>query len=193
MGVALEDHDGCNRATGRGMNETARQTGWAGPGVGNESGAGTRAGRTRPTEVNVSLPEPCYRWRPTLVHTQGWVRLCLLALVLLATPAQAAGPDWKIGRAVIGQGGVLKLSLRNQGQEGATTVTLAGRWTQGARSPADALASLPRLGSFTRQVAGKHTAILQVGLGVLGPRPEGASLELVLWTGQRVTDQRIVP
>ncbi|HEB60153.1 MAG TPA: hypothetical protein ENJ01_13090 [Gammaproteobacteria bacterium] len=139
------------------------------------------------------MPYRCYQREVTLIHTQGWVRLCLLAmLLLLAGPAQAAGPDWKIGRAVVSQGGVLKLSLRNQGEVGTATVTLAGRWTQGGKSPASSLASLPRLGSFSRQVARKHTAILQAGLGMLGPRPEGAALELVLWTDQRVTDHRLI-
>lgn len=55
------------------------------------------------------------------------------------------------------------------------------------------LRSFTQLGSYTREVALKQTAILDVSLQPLGPPPSGRpALELVILTGSQETDRQVI-
>jgi hypothetical protein len=118
-----------------------------------------------------------------------------LLIGLIGTVAAAPRePFWKIGRAVIqydakGQKELLlRLSLRNEGNPGKTPVQILGRWKQGRESKFILLVRL------TTEVELKQTAIGVVSLKPLEPVPLGRpSLELLVVTGTRETDQTIVP
>jgi hypothetical protein len=130
------------------------------------------------------------------IWSRGVILLIGLLLIGLMGPASAAPrePYWKIGRAVIqydakGQKELLlRLSLRNEGNPGKTPVQILGRWKQGRDSKFTLLVRL------TTEVELKQTAIGVVSLKPLNPLPPGRpSLELLVVTGTRETDQTIVP
>lgn len=110
----------------------------------------------------------------------------------------------------------LKLSIRNKGPGGTEQVAIYGRWSgkkdrtgRRYRAGRDApplnqapvrraqkgsLRDFFRLGLFTREVARKQTAILEVSLRSLGPMPRNArSVELIILSGQVETDRRFIP
>lgn len=136
--------------------------------------------------------------------------VCVMVVALLslrgAQPAGAAGqgPVWTVGRATVqvkvdrtGQRRpMLKISLRNQGTPGRAPVQLFGRWAPDGklqRMDETKLRRLARLGRFAREVALKRTAIVEVPLTPLRRRPKGSpAIELVVQTGSRITDHRLV-
>ncbi len=132
-------------------------------------------------------------WRR--VWSNGWVVLAGIFLMGLIGPVAAAPPEpyWKVGRAIIQQdrtgsdGLFLKLSLRNEGKPGKASVEILGRWKGGRR---DNFVLLERL---TKEVALKQTAVVVIALEPLKPVPPGTpSLELLVMTGSRETDQKVV-
>ncbi len=133
-----------------------------------------------------------------------------MVLVLLFSGRERAvaaseAPVWTAGRAMVqvkvdraGQRRLmLKLSLRNQGSPGHAPVQLFGRWARDGkleRLDQTELPRLERLGRFSREVALKRTAIVEVPLTPLRRRPSGTpALELVIQTGSRITDHQLVP
>ncbi len=133
----------------------------------------------------------------------------VILLILVAGPeliaAASQEPVWTAGRAAIHvkKDGTsqrrltLKLSLRNQGSPGRASVQLLARWSRdGKLKQLDQkeLQGLAQLGRFSREVALKRTAIIEVPLSPLRHRPSGnPKLELIIRTGSRITDHRLVP
>lgn len=111
-------------------------------------------------------------------------------------------PDWKVGRAVIqseqGQGRrtlLLKLSLRNKGRPGNVKVRLSARWTRQQKLRplrSEDMKTFHTLGTYQREVALKQTAILNVSLEALKPRPRNSRLELIIYTGKRRSEHRLL-
>lgn len=142
--------------------------------------------------------------------TGSSIFLCVMVVALLSlrgaerAAAAGQGPVWTAGRATVevkadrtGQRRpVLKISLRNQGSPGRAPVQLFGRWARHGkleRMNETELRRLARLGRFAREVALKRTAIVEVPLTPLRRRPRGSpGLELVIQTGSRITDHRLV-
>lgn len=102
-------------------------------------------------------------------------------------------PFWKVGRAVIqldaqGQKELrLKLSLRNEGKPGKTPVQILGKWKKMKGKEFTLLSKL------TKEVELKQTAIVVISLEPLEPIPPGRPpLELIIKTGSRETDQKVI-
>ena len=138
-------------------------------------------------------------------------RILFLAVVITLSliafsAASAKGPSWKVGRAVIfkvqatnqEKGGlVLKLSLRNK-HAGNVAVTIYGRWQRTQQEKPrklkqGELKNFKKLGRFSKEVAFRKTAILKIPLGPVGRRsPNKTHLELIVMTGSRITDHKLV-
>jgi len=124
--------------------------------------------------------------------------LLLLTLFMASSVALAQSSSWKVGRGVIsgagaGSGLSLKISLRNTGAPSSDTVRVMGRWSGSAPGRSNIteaeLTGLVELGLFTREVKMKQTAILDMWLGPLGPRPVGVrALEVAIITGKGISD-----
>jgi hypothetical protein len=72
-----------------------------------------------------------------------------------------------------------------------------GRWTRSGPGKkaisGGELTSFIELGLFTREVKMKQTAILDMWLGPLGPRPDGIrALEVAIITGEDITDGIVI-
>jgi len=139
------------------------------------------------------------RWR-----SSAYVLAAALLAVMLTSSGAAAGEgaSWKVGRGVIsgsgaGSGLSLKISLRNAGAPSTGAVRVLGRWT-GSRPGRKKisrreLSGFRELGLFTREVEMKKTAILEMTLAPLGPRPAGRrAVEVAVITGSGITDGVVI-
>jgi len=116
--------------------------------------------------------------------------LFLVTVLLYGTSlVEASDSAWKAGRAKIEASGdvlTLRLSLRNEGKAGRESLEILGRWKNTG-------ADYKKLGSYTKEVALKQTAILMVPLKALGTAPAGSALEITLKTGSKDTDHQVIP
>lgn len=128
-----------------------------------------------------------------------WVMTFFLMAFCGTANAENASPVWKVGRAKIeaknddaGQERLLlRLSLRNDGKPGKAPLEIKGRWSAKDNSKPE---GLKKLGTYTREVALKQTAILVISLEPLGGVPQkNISLELVILTGSQETDRQDIP
>ncbi len=90
-----------------------------------------------------------------------------------------------------GQNLILRLSLRNEGEPGKAHLKIKGKWAtvEGNKKPDN----LKNLGSYTREVALKQTAILVISLEPLGSMTHGATaLFLLVKTGPKETDRKVI-
>jgi hypothetical protein len=126
-------------------------------------------------------------WRRGIIILIGALVIGLIGTVI-AAPRE---PSWKVGRAVIQNDErkdlSLKLSLRNEGKPGKTPVKILGRW-KGKQNKEFTL-----LSQLTKEIELKQTAVVIIALELLKPIPPGTpSLELLVMTGSRETDQKVV-
>lgn len=148
-------------------------------------------GMTNPLQISTG---------PTHLRMLILVAVAVTALMLVAGSVVAAGAAWKVGRAsVTGAPGseTLKISLRNTGAPSDEEVRILGRWTPRAPGPSTItqsdLGSLGELGTYSRDVRMKQTAIIEIPLDTLGPREAGGkNLEVAVVTGGRITDGIII-
>lgn len=131
------------------------------------------------------------------IYRAKWLVIFLLVAFYGTSFAGSAESLWKVGRAKIevkkeggGQELILRLSLRNEGQPGKAHLEIKGQWTKGGNNKKPD--NLKDLGSYTREVALKQTAILVISLDPLGSMPHGEALFLVVKTGPKETDSKVI-
>jgi len=137
----------------------------------------------------------------TLARVSALVLLFGLLLYLTPQALAAQGASWQIGRGVIQkaagqQAPVLKLSLRNDGSPSKANVRILARWSQGAAGKrsfsAGELGTFSELGSFTKEVELKSTAILEMSLAPVGAPQDRQTLEIAVVTDRELTDGQAI-
>lgn len=159
-----------------------------------------------PSGMPLALSINVLRWLRPLALCQIILSFCFVVSVSIAAePAPGANtPRWKVGRTLIEWRAVpqppsgqprnlpfVKMSLRNEGGSGTVPVQIYGQWHVNAAPVQNAAL----LGQYTNEVSLTQTAILELSLAPLAYKTNTVGkvgLELIIVTGGRETDRRII-